>query len=65
MSICGVNSVVINSWSTSMHANRRLLVQFMPELKKWQEHIWCAARDFAWLRDEAKEAKRCETDPEV
>ena len=33
MSICGVNSVVINSWSTSMHANRRLLVQFMPELK--------------------------------
>ena len=33
MSMCGVNSVVVNNWANSLHANRRLYLKLMPELK--------------------------------
>ena len=34
MSMCGVNTVVINSWANSLHGNRRLYLNLMPELKQ-------------------------------
>jgi hypothetical protein len=34
LSLCGVRSIAINSWGTSLHANRRLYLKLMPLLKQ-------------------------------